>query len=292
MGAEEHAHLAGRESLKRGGTLGLGGGPAHEGPGDARLGQKRAHLVGILLCEDGRGRHERGLPARVGDRAERKGRHGGLARPDVSQKQPAHGKRARHVVQDLGNGRLLVGCERKGQRAAQRGLMGAVNHVHAWLHPHDAHVATRAQGDLQEGRLVEGEPAAGVFGVGGVAGVVDGPQGPRKRHEAPGRADGGGPGVERRAERLQALRRQSAQPLARKPLGGMVDGHHRVARAAAARAGPLFLQNLPIRGVQAFEAIGEAHLTEHEQALTLAELLRQPRLAEEAHHDDPRVIVA
>ena len=187
---------------------------------------------------------------------------------------------------------MLVGSEGKRQSGAQGTLVGAVHHMRDRLDSHNAHVAAGTQRHLEKSRLVKGEPATGVLGVAPVARVVHRTQRARDWHKAPRSPHGGGPGVKHVSERRQALRRQPAQPLAREPLGGVIDGKHGMPGACAGKPGAVTLERLPIRRVQALETVPKAHLAKKKQRLTLSELLGKPRLPEETHHDDAGVVVA
>ena len=170
--------------------------------------------------------------------------------------------------------------------------MGTVNHVLDRLDPHNAHIAAGAQRHLEKGGLVKGEPSAGGFGIVPIARVVHRTQRTRDWHKASLCPHDGGPGVQHVGKRCQALRRQPAQPLAREPLGGVIDGKHGMPSACAGKPRAVTLERLPIRRVQALEPIAKAHLAKKKQRLTLSELLGKPRLPEKAHHDDAGVVVA
>ena len=170
--------------------------------------------------------------------------------------------------------------------------MGAVHHMFDRLDPHNAHVTAGTQRHLEKSRLVKGEPATGVLDVATVAGVVHRTQRARDRHKAPRSPHSGGPGVQHVSERRQALRRQPAQPLAREPLGGVIDGKHGMPGACAGKPGAIAFQHLPIRRVQTLETVPKAHLAKKKERLTLSELLGKPRLPEKAHHDDAGIVVA
>ena len=112
------------------------------------------------------------MTARVGHGPQGQGRHSGLARAHVSQKQSAHGLWTCHIEENLIDSHLLVGSEGKRQSGAQGTLVGAVHHMLDRLDPHNAHVAAGTQRHLEKSRLVKGEPATGGLGVVPITGVV------------------------------------------------------------------------------------------------------------------------
>jgi len=88
---------------------------------DAERREERRDGRQVLLGQELRRRHERGLAARL-DRAERREqRHERLAAADVALEQATHGMRRREVLADLGERALLRGRRAERQRRTQRG---------------------------------------------------------------------------------------------------------------------------------------------------------------------------
>jgi len=126
----------------------------------------------MLLGEDLRWRHERGLIAALRSQQHGEDRHHGLARPHVALQQAAHAPLRLHVLVYVSQHRGL--CSRQGKRKA---LVQRSNQLIAALVRDALLDLGRAPSglglhELQEEELVVCEPAPSDFGVGEARGTV------------------------------------------------------------------------------------------------------------------------
>jgi len=89
--------------------------------------QQAGDMAGVLLGQDARGGHERGLLAVLHGNSQGEGGYGGLARPHITLQEAIHGHVARQVAADVVQCALLRRRQLEGERSKRR-LQPVVRH--------------------------------------------------------------------------------------------------------------------------------------------------------------------
>ena len=231
------------------------------------------------------GRHEEGLPARIGRSGQREGGHDGLAGADVAQDQVVRrmgrGHLAQHVV---ARGCLLVG-ERERQRRGERTHPGAVRHVLNRLAPGGARRGLPHEEQLQHEQLLVGQAAARLGGLAHGLGKMDARKRRLTAHEPVLRTQGKRQRVVCATRLGKRVAHQAPHPCRGHLFRGGMHGDDHAGRPADALP-----HHLDERVGHALEPIVELQLARHGYAHARLEGVHEPRLAERRHHQHARLV--
>ena len=259
-------------------------GARHQRPRDVRRVQQRAELLRVLAREHRGGGHHGRLRARVRHGCKGDGGHGRLARAHVTQEQAVHDLGRRHVAQYVRRRALLLLREREGQGRPQGRHVRPVRHVALRPYALQLHELSRAQGQLQGQELVVGKPPPGLLrGCLGL-GKVHLAYRTREAHEVVARHQARRHRVAHVAAVRNRGRDYAPHPRCSDALPHRVDGQH----AGVAARSVIGAQNLVEGRLHLLEAVGEGDLAGERDPVALVHLLRNPGLAEEGGHYEPR----
>ena len=260
MRADEHVDLPRREAREDVFSLGIGRGADEHGPAHARRVEQRPEALPVLAGEHLGGGHEKRLRSRVRRRGQREGRHGGLARAHVSQKQVVRRARGGQRREDVVFGALLLVGQLEGQRPGQGRRARAVHDVAHRLAPPLALARLPHEHELEQKQLLVREAAARLGRLGHRLREMDARQRRPAAHEAVPRPQLERQRVAQARARRERVAHEPAHPRRRHLLAcGMHGDDHALCRALA-------VERLEIGVRHALEAVAELELSRHGDA--------------------------
>ena len=238
----------------------------------------------MLAGEHLGGSHEKRLRSRVRRRGQREGRHGGLARAHVSQKQVVRGARGGQHGEDVVFGALLLVGQLEGQRLGQGRRARAVHDVAHRLAPPLALARLPHEHELEQKQLLVHEAAARLGRFGHRLREMDARQRRPAAHEAVPRPQLERQRVAQARARRERVAHEPAHPRRRHLLAcGMHGDDHALCRALA-------VERLEIGVRHALEAVAELELSRHGDAHAGLQLVGEPRLAKARDHEHARAV--
>ena len=237
---------------------------------DAERLQQAAEIQEVLLSENLRRRHERGLEARLHAQQHRAHRHERLAGADIAVQQAIHRTRAGEIVADLRDGPLLRTRERERQRRVQTPhdfTRSAVRFAALGFQLR----ALRTHRELHREKFLQHEMLPRLCEILPRLWKVHLPQRPRARHP-----------VERGRHELrdhiilqplQHIPHDPPQDARREPLGRCVDGHDALEMDALLR---VVLHDFKLRMRDHHVACAQLRLAVHHERVALRDHLFHP----------------